>query len=173
MRAVSNLIDLTGDGWNGLGDDQLDPGDALQFIDSAQATESIKALLQGAVEDEDDKPRTRARKKKLKVSPQNPTAELNKSSVGDNESDIQGVKNTKIKENAQPNKEQVEEEDDDDDEDDEDAGVVEGLSVRLLPHQVVGLSWMTDKEIGKRKNGVLPKGGILADDVSFSRREFL
>ena len=60
------------------------------------------------------------------------------------------------------------EEDHGDGEEDEDDGSVEGLSVKLLPHQVDGVEWMKDKEIGvKKKNGILPKGGILADDVRF------
>ncbi|KEQ99392.1 hypothetical protein AUEXF2481DRAFT_58933, partial [Aureobasidium subglaciale EXF-2481] len=46
----------------------------------------------------------------------------------------------------------------------------EGLSIKLLPHQVEGVSWMIDKEIGERKkNGVLPKGGILADDMGLGK----
>ncbi|KEQ59440.1 uncharacterized protein M437DRAFT_25697, partial [Aureobasidium melanogenum CBS 110374] len=46
----------------------------------------------------------------------------------------------------------------------------EGLTVKLLPHQVEGVSWMIDKEIGERKkNGVLPKGGILADDMGLGK----
>ncbi|KEQ70086.1 hypothetical protein M436DRAFT_22206, partial [Aureobasidium namibiae CBS 147.97] len=46
----------------------------------------------------------------------------------------------------------------------------EGLNIKLLPHQVEGVSWMIDKEIGERKkNGVLPKGGILADDMGLGK----
>lgn len=57
------------------------------------------------------------------------------------------------------------------DENDDDAyvreeGSIESLSVRLLPHQLDGLAWMLEKEMGRRKkNGALPMGGILADDV--------
>ena len=48
----------------------------------------------------------------------------------------------------------------------EEEGSIESLSVRLLPHQLDGLAWMMEKELGKKKkNGALPLGGILADDV--------
>ncbi|KNZ58679.1 hypothetical protein VP01_1879g5 [Puccinia sorghi] len=42
---------------------------------------------------------------------------------------------------------------------DTDAAMPEGLSCKLLPHQVVGVNWMKSREEGKKK------GGILADDV--------
>ena len=49
---------------------------------------------------------------------------------------------------------------------DREEGSIESLSVRLLPHQLDGLAWMLEKEMGrKKKNGALPMGGILADDV--------
>jgi hypothetical protein len=43
---------------------------------------------------------------------------------------------------------------------DMEAAMPEGLSCKLLPHQVVGVNWMKSREEGKKK------GGILADDVS-------
>jgi SNF2 family DNA or RNA helicase len=55
-------------------------------------------------------------------------------------------------------------------EEDEDDGTVEGLAVKLLPHQVEGVAWMIEKEIGKkRKNGVRPRGGILTDDMALGK----
>ncbi|KAI9619301.1 hypothetical protein H4Q26_011984 [Puccinia striiformis f. sp. tritici PST-130] len=44
---------------------------------------------------------------------------------------------------------------------DAEAAMPEGLSCKLLPHQVVGVNWMKDREQGKKK------GGILADDMGF------
>lgn len=115
--------------------------DPYHYMDSSKATESIKALLEGSFDDEEDKPRTRGRKKKL----QNAASDLA----------------TKLKVMSVEEETGKEGEEDEDEED----GVVEGLNVQLLPHQMDGISWMRDKEAGERKNGVLPKGGILADDV--------
>ena len=56
--------------------------------------------------------------------------------------------------------------DNDEDSYDREEGSIDSLSVRLLPHQLDGLAWMLEKELGKKKkNGALPLGGILADDV--------
>ncbi|KAK0629006.1 SNF2 family N-terminal domain-containing protein [Bombardia bombarda] len=75
------------------------------------------------------------------------------------------------------------EEDDDDEEDDgkgakgekadgegtlED-GTLEGINVKLLPHQVEGVTWMRGRELGPIKRGKLPKGGILADDMGLGK----
>lgn len=127
--------------------------DPYTYIGAGKATENIKALLEGAFEDDEDKPRTRGRKKKAALG------------LAD--------KLEKLDVNAEQKKEGGENEDGDggdeeaDDDDEADDGTVEGLNVKLLPHQVSGVEWMKDKEIGlKKKNGILPKGGILADDVS-------
>lgn len=130
------------------------PGE--HFVDSSQATESIKALLQGAVEDEDEevKPRTRRRKAKKQSDDLVERLQNLKASKG-------GV----IPEASQTGSSSVETEEPEEESEDEDDGSVDGLAVKLLPHQVEGLRWMTNKEVAKRKDGVLPKGGILADDV--------
>ena len=133
--------------------DDLDASEPLQLIDSVQATESIKALLQGAVEDDDERPRLRRRNIKQKK-------EENELASALGEMCIAKVKDGSVQAKSD---DVVGQESDGEDEDD---GVIEGLEVRLLPHQVDGVHWMIDKEIGKRKNGILPKGGILADDVS-------
>ncbi|PLW37316.1 hypothetical protein PCASD_09658 [Puccinia coronata f. sp. avenae] len=46
---------------------------------------------------------------------------------------------------------------------DMEAAMPEGLSCKLLPHQVVGVNWMKSREEGKKK------GGILADDMGFGK----
>ncbi|MBW0473038.1 hypothetical protein O181_012753 [Austropuccinia psidii MF-1] len=46
---------------------------------------------------------------------------------------------------------------------DAEATMPEGLSCKLLPHQVVGVNWMKSREEGKKK------GGILADDMGFGK----
>jgi len=135
-------------------DDDFDPGNALRdlkfaeadplnYIDAGQASENIKALLEGAFEDDDDKPKTRLRKKKQDAA------------ASDLADQFAGLKvNGKDSVDAEEEEEEVYD------------GTVEGLRVRLLPHQIDGVTWMIDREIGgKKKNGVSPNGGILADDV--------
>ncbi|KAJ8607034.1 hypothetical protein MRB53_040543 [Persea americana] len=139
-----DFVDLTGarDRRHFLADDHFDSFDPSNYLDASQANENIKALLEGAFEDDDDKPMQRTRRRKQGVD----TAgdELARKLAGVTMADDGGSLDAG-----------------------EDDGVVDGLSVRLLPHQIDGLAWMLDKEIGERKkNGVLPKGGILADDVS-------
>ena len=132
-----------------LHDDGFGAADPFLYVDAGKATENIKALLEGAFEDEDDKPRTRSRKTKVDAAVAGLTDKL------------QGL-DTKA--------EETKENKDEDDEGEEDDGTVEGLRVKLLPHQVDGVAWMRDKEIGvKKKNGVLPKGGILADDMGLGK----
>lgn len=149
---ASNFVDLTKPQEpfnldNGLLDDKFGAADPYTYLDAGKATENIKALLEGAFEDDEDKPRTRGRKKKLEAAAHGLAEKLDKLAV---ETDPKNA-------------------DHDDGEEDEDDGTVDGLNVQLLPHQVDGVEWMKDKEIGiKKKNGILPKGGILADDVRFS-----
>ncbi|KAG9388451.1 DNA repair protein rad5 [Pyrenophora tritici-repentis] len=96
--------------------------DMYAYVDSGAASENIKALLEGAFDEESEKiPRTRLQE-------------------------------------AEPEEEE------------EDDGTVEGLKVKLLPHQVDGVSWMIEKETGNHnKRAKLPKGGILADDMGLGK----
>ncbi|PTB69101.1 hypothetical protein BBK36DRAFT_1193156 [Trichoderma citrinoviride] len=48
-------------------------------------------------------------------------------------------------------------------------GVVAGLKVQLLPHQVEGVNWMRGRELGPVKKGKVPKGGLLADDMGLGK----
>ena len=140
-----NPIDLTRSD-PALEDDRFGAADPFLYVDPNKANENIKALLEGALEDEEDKPRTRGRKKKVDSAIDNLSDKLNHL----------GVK-------SEENGRNEESEDEDEDADD---GSIEGLKVKLLPHQVEGVEWMRDKEAGvKKKNAVLPKGGILADDM--------
>lgn len=54
-------------------------------------------------------------------------------------------------------------------EDGVDRSQVDGLKVRLLPHQVEGVEWMKGRELGPVKKGKVPKGGILADDMGLGK----
>ena len=134
-----------------LSDYQFGAIDPYNYIDAAKANENIKELLEGAFEDEEDKPRTRNRKKRVEAA----VADLS-----DKLKDV-GIRGDSDKEN---------EDDQTHEDEDEDDGTVEGLKVKLLPHQVDGVDWMTEKEIGtKKRNGILPKGGILADDMGLGK----
>ncbi|RSL85689.1 hypothetical protein CDV31_016524 [Fusarium ambrosium] len=48
-------------------------------------------------------------------------------------------------------------------------GSIDGLKVKLLPHQVEGVEWMRGRELGPVKRGRVPKGGILADDMGLGK----
>lgn len=139
----------------GLLNSRFGAADPYTYIDAGKATENIKALLEGAFEDDEDKPRTRGRKKKAASDLAN---KLEKLDVNPEQKKQGG---------SEPKDGEGDDEEVDDDDDEADDGTIEGLNVKLLPHQVGGVEWMKDKEIGlKKKNGILPKGGILADDVS-------
>lgn len=121
------------------------------YVDTAKAQDDIKALLEGAFEDdEDDKPRTRSRKKKQAAHAKDLLSKMNDLKVGENA----------------PEEAEAEEEEEEGEEDD---GTVEGVKVKLLPHQIAGLEWMKGRELGTRKKGVVPKGGLLADDMGLGK----
>ena len=127
-----------------LGDDRFG-FDPSMYMDAENANENIKALLEGAFDDEDGKPRTRLRKKKVEE---------------ESAADLLGRQMKQLNVESQHAKaatQEVEEEEDD--------GSVEGLSVRLLPHQIDGLAWMIDKESGPRK-----KNGGATKRWHFGRR---
>ncbi|KAI4142419.1 MAG: hypothetical protein L6R39_004946 [Caloplaca ligustica] len=153
----ANFVDLTKpkntfDSEPALFDDRFGAADPYTYVDAGKATENIKALLEGAFEDEEEKPRTRGRRTRVEAA----VAGL-----------AQKLKDLDVEQ--KPSCEDTVEASEDEDED-EDDGTVEGLNVKLLPHQVEGVDWMRDKEAStKKKNGVLPKGGILADDMGLGK----
>lgn len=117
--------------------DNFGTADPFQYVDPNQANENIKALLEGAFDD-DGGAEGGAGRRRLPRRAQ------------------------KVAETTEKKPEETKAEDE------SEYDVVDGLKVRLLPHQVEGVAWMIEKESGKKKrNGVLPKGGILADDVSY------
>ncbi|KAL1629932.1 hypothetical protein SLS54_000790 [Diplodia seriata] len=135
-------------------DDRFGAADPFAYVDANQASENIKNLLEGAFDDDEDRPKTRLRKR----SQAKKRADEAATNLADKLKALEVTAQEKEKE-AEP--EEEEEEDD---------GTVDGLAVKLLPHQVDGVSWMVDKEVGQRKkNGVLPKGGILADDMGLGK----
>ncbi|GAP92478.2 putative SNF2 family domain-containing protein [Rosellinia necatrix] len=89
------------------------PGIFSQYVDPKKAAADIKALLEGSLEDDEEKA---------------------------------------AKEEAT-----------------EDKSRIEGLRVRLLPHQIDGVEWMKNRELGPVKRGKVPKGGLLADDMGLGK----
>ncbi|KAJ3580249.1 hypothetical protein NPX13_g304 [Xylaria arbuscula] len=89
------------------------PGVFSEYVDPKKAAADIKALLEGSLEDEEEK--------------------LPKDEIT------------------------------------EDKSRVEGLKVRLLPHQIEGVEWMRNRELGPVKKGKVPKGGLLADDMGLGK----
>jgi hypothetical protein len=136
-----------------LRNDRFGAPDPYRYVDTSRATEDIKALLEGAFEDDEEKPRLRRRK-----APKKEAAPSTKAKTLEDK-----LKSLEVKEETK------ETEHVDEDEEEED-GTVEGLACKLLPHQVEGVAWMNDREMStKKKNGVLPKGGILADDMGLGK----
>jgi SNF2 family DNA or RNA helicase len=150
--ASRNFVDLTtnvvGMATNeSLYGDRFGASDPYTYVDAAKANENIKQLLEGAFEDEDDKPRTGRRRKDPQLMANDLAEKFNGMNVSGKEED-----------------------DNDEQDGEEDDGTVEGLKVKLLPHQIDGVAWMRDKELGKKKTrGVFPKGGILADDMGLGK----
>ncbi|KAH9864419.1 hypothetical protein J1614_010353 [Plenodomus biglobosus] len=140
--------------------DRFGAPDMYAYVDQGEASENIKALLEGAFDEESEKiPRTRGRKKKKQQE-----AKEAGNSLADRLAALE-VKDQEDKSDAK-----VEEEEDDDEEEEEDDGTVDGLKVKLLPHQVDGVAWMIEKETGNHnKRAKLPKGGILADDMGLGK----
>ncbi|RDL37169.1 uncharacterized protein BP5553_04602 [Venustampulla echinocandica] len=136
VNANNSYIDLTLSNYRARETDY----DPFTFVDPAKAQEDLKALLEGVMEDDDDMPRTRSRKKKI--------------------AEVDALANS-LKDLDVEDKLDVEE--------DEDDGTVEGINVKLLPHQVEGLEWMIGRELGTGKKGRVPKGGILADDMGLGK----
>ncbi|KAK5123572.1 hypothetical protein LTR85_002610 [Meristemomyces frigidus] len=168
FQAPKPVVDLTK---NDDDEDGFDPDAALReegssfgavdphsYVDSTQAGENIKNLLEGAFDDDEDKSRIRLRKRAKKAAQQG--NEKKAKSLADT------LASLKVQD-AEDAKAKVAEEEEDEEEED---GTVEGLAVKLLPHQVEGVAWMIEKEIGQTKRrGVLPYGGILADDMGLGK----
>lgn len=146
-----NYVDLT------LNSYRDPPADPYTFVDPAKAQADLKALFEGAIEDDENGPSTRSRKKKKKHVETDDLAEKFKKFSVDDETEDEEEKLAV----ASDDEEEYEEE--------EDGGTVKGIKVKLLPHQIEGLSWMRGREVEKGKKGRVPKGGILADDMGLGK----
>ena len=128
--------------------DKFRDEDLLTPVDAAQTNKEMKALLEGAFGDDDDKPKSRGQRRKLEKKVHDMVEKAKKLSMGSS---------------AGADDEEEEEEEIDD-------GTREGLKVKLLPHQIDGVEWMLARELGKKKvKGYLTKGGILADDMGLGK----
>ncbi|GFF39379.1 uncharacterized ATP-dependent helicase C582.10c [Aspergillus udagawae] len=217
-KNLSNFVDLTREGGFTPSTRPRNTGfgsmDVNSYVDPVKANENIKALLEGAFTDEDNKQRSKAknrkkskdRKKKKKSKEQKKegtseiddlAAQLEGVTVNESRAAIEEgeVDELKAKDNidetnkgetrndeklsgdeAEDDEQRCEEDDEEEEEEEEeeqeeeDDGTVEGLKVKLLPHQREGVNWMCDKERGSSNaKGVLPKGGILADDMGLGK----
>lgn len=131
----------------GIRDVKFGEPDLYAYVDTEQANENIKALLEGAFDDEEKlklPKRTRAQQK---------SADAGVTSLADK------LKALEVEENKPEEAEEAEQEDD---------GTVEGLAVKLLPHQVEGVAWMHNQETGEKKRKKV-RGGILADDMGLGK----
>jgi SNF2 family DNA or RNA helicase len=159
-----NRVDLTqrddDDGFDpdaALRNQEFGAPDPYRYVEANQANDDIKALLEGAFDDDDDKPRLRRRKQKK-------TAEVTEKGVKSLSQKLQAL------DVAKEAKEEDTREDEEDHDEDEDDGSFDGLEVKLLPHQVEGVAWMNDREVTRKKiRGVIPRGGILADDMGLGK----
>lgn len=133
--------------------DRFGAPDMHAYVDSGAASENIKALLEGAFDEDEKIPRTRLRKKKKQQEDDVGASLANR---------LQALEVKDQEASAKPEEAEEEEEEED--------GTVEGLKVKLLPHQVDGVAWMIEKETGMHnKKAKLPKGGILADDMGLGK----
>jgi SNF2 family DNA or RNA helicase len=164
----AKAIDLTRDDSSGSDDDSFNPdsviaaeggnygyADPHSYMDAAKANENMRKLLEGAFDDGSNSDKIRLPRRSRKAA----SVEKGVQSLTEKLAAL----DVQSQEKADTKAEAAAEEDGED-------GVVEGLSVRLLPHQVEGVAWMIDKEVGRsQRTGVLPKGGILADDMGLGK----
>lgn len=137
-----------------------------EILDPEKTEENIKKLLEGAFDSEEEaerKPRPQRRSRKVKADKD--VDDLTKQLEGINV-DVDAKGGTHDERDAQDEQEEEEEEDE---ESAVDESVVDGLKVKLMPHQIQGVKWMREKESKPSQKGIEPKGGILADDMGLGK----
>jgi SNF2 family DNA or RNA helicase len=131
---------------------QFGAPDPYAYVESDKAHQNIKALLESAfAEDDETLPRTRLRRKAKKQQQAAATTLAEKLAALDVEDEEKASKENE------------------DEEEPEEDGSVEGMNVKLLPHQVDGVTWMIEKETGAHMKSAPPKAGILADDMGLGK----
>ena len=107
-------------------------GDQVFYTDPVKASEELKALLEGGMDEDEEE----------------------EGEKGDPKAGAEAEASVEA-----PRSKEDELED----------GTLEGINVKLLPHQVEGVKWMKNRELGPLKRGKVPKGGILADDMGLGK----
>lgn len=172
-----DFVDLTG-GTRSLPFGNYRDDDGAPDLEPIDAEKAFKDLLNGLNSPTIPKRRTKRKNKKSKESKIEKDEDVfaSKSPEVEDEELASLLKGTKLDDPTSPNNlkapkpendgsndeesEEPEEGEDDDEGEEEDLAHVEGLKVRLLPHQVDGVQFLLSREEGKKR------GGILADDVS-------
>ena len=135
----------------------------LAPVDPIKAARDVKALLEGAFDEDDGKPKTRRLRRKLATSANSitdPTTAVETENESQTSSQLQ----------EEPDDEEEEEEGGGEEEEEiMDDGVRPGLKVKLLQHQIVGVNWMIRQETGTTTRGSVTKGGLLADDMGLGK----
>lgn len=146
--------------------------DGAPDLEPIDAEKALKDLLNGLNSPTIPKRRSRRKNKKSKgASTENDEDVFNKKSSKHEDDELASLMSKTKLDNEVPvvadgteddeTDEEAVDEDDEGDEEEEDLAHVDGLKVRLLPHQVDGVQFLLSREEGKQR------GGILADDVSF------
>ncbi|KAH7175678.1 SNF2 family N-terminal domain-containing protein [Dactylonectria macrodidyma] len=117
------------------------------FTDPAKASADLKALLEGGMDEDDDEGEGVEEAEVLKKLQESQGSENEDGTSSEAKKEIKKADTTKVAKD----------------------GTVDGLKVKLLPHQVEGVQWMRGRELGPIKRGKVPKGGILADDMGLGK----
>ena len=134
----------------------------LAPVDPIKGAKDVKALLEGAFgDDDDDKPKTRKLRRRLATST---------NSITDQMKAVEIKSESQTSDQSQEGAEVTgDEEEEEEDEEITDDGTRPGLKVKLLQHQIAGVSWMIKQETGTAGKASVIKGGLLADDMGLGK----
>ncbi|KAG6037663.1 hypothetical protein E4U41_004889 [Claviceps citrina] len=145
---------------NGLAKAKSTYSDEVFFTDPSKASADLKALLEGGMDDDEDEEEQEAEQENREEAPTDLSRQAqpeSKMAEQSRETATSVEKGGSAKSKAR--KQTLVRKD----------GSVEGLKVKLLPHQVEGVEWMRGRELGPVKRGRVPKGGLLADDMGLGK----
>ena len=134
--------------------------DEVFYTDPAKASEDLKALLEGGIEEDEE-----VEDKEQETEPTKEASQGEKTADGESTQTIEPrdtIDESKTTDQKPSSKDKLTEKD-------RRNGYVKHLKVRLLPHQVAGVKWMRNRELGPVQQGKVPKGGILADDMGLGK----
>ena len=130
--------------------------DGIFYTDPTKADADLKALLEGGIDGDEEEPDLPAETAGSKSTQDEATPVDEKSDDQSDEHNTDSPSLASAKTKKLPSKIGKD-------------GIVTGLKVRLLPHQVEGVSWMHGRELGPVTKGKVPKGGLLADDMGLGK----